>query len=66
MRDTCEHEWEDAQLRTTKDGALIRSMDYCAKCSALMLEGFRLTWEAKSPYWEIVLPTMPILPSRGK
>jgi hypothetical protein len=29
---SCEHKWEDAQLRTTKDGMYILSVDYCARC----------------------------------
>ena len=29
---SCSHVWEDAQLRTTKDGMYIASFDYCAKC----------------------------------
>ena len=28
----CQHQWEDAQLRATKDGAYILSVDYCPLC----------------------------------
>jgi hypothetical protein len=28
----CQHKWEDAQLRTTRDGQYILSVDYCALC----------------------------------
>ena len=31
-QEQCEHKWEDAQLRATRDGLLICSVDFCALC----------------------------------
>jgi hypothetical protein len=43
----CEHKWEDAQLRATKDGAYILSVDYCPRCGAHDLSYKLLRLEAE-------------------
>ena len=39
----CVHKWEDAQLRTTRDGLYIASVDYCAQCGT---QSFSLALQA--------------------
>lgn len=36
------HEWEDVQLRATKDGMYVASGDYCSVCGTLTINGVRL------------------------